>query len=162
MGPINMTRAFLPALKASREHLVNFSSRAGRVGTPGYGAYAVSKFGPVGLPEVRRGELAAHGIEVTVACPGYAWTPIHDPAQRKGYDRAKVAKALRILSPIWFTAPEKLVPKVAAAIKKENPCWSTLSTFCSASSAYDVKSLSPWLRRKAIHQDCRMETGWKG
>jgi NAD(P)-dependent dehydrogenase (short-subunit alcohol dehydrogenase family) len=159
MGPINMIRAFLPALKASRGHVVIFSSGAGMAGNPGYGAYSVSKFGLMGLSEVLDAELAGHGIRVTVVCPGYTWTPIYDQAVLKGYNRKKVARAFRLLSPIWFTTPEKLVPKVIAAIKKDQALLAH-TFFCKF--AYYLKRFSPWLQRKIAVQYYRMEKSWKG
>ncbi|GAA2010048.1 SDR family oxidoreductase [Nakamurella flavida] len=68
---IAMTRAFLPALRASPgSHLVNLSSLFGLVAPAGQVAYATSKFAVRGFSEAMRAELAPLGIGVTVVHPG--------------------------------------------------------------------------------------------
>lgn len=51
-------------------HVVNTASGAGLIAPVGLGAYSASKFAAVGLSESLRGELAGHGIGVSVLCPG--------------------------------------------------------------------------------------------
>ena len=51
-------------------HVVNTSSMAGLIAPAGLGAYSASKFAVMALTESLRGEVAAHGIGVSVLCPG--------------------------------------------------------------------------------------------
>lgn len=74
-GPIHVTRAFLPAMKArERGRVVVVASLAGLVGTPGMVAYSTTKFAAVGFAESLRIDLAESGIGVTLVCPGYVRT----------------------------------------------------------------------------------------
>jgi len=79
-GVIHGVTTFLPVLKQNREggHIVNTASMAGLVAGPRLGAYAVAKYGVVGLTEVLAAELAADNsrVGVSVLCPGTVHTNI--------------------------------------------------------------------------------------
>jgi NAD(P)-dependent dehydrogenase (short-subunit alcohol dehydrogenase family) len=76
-GVVNMTRAFLPALKASPDaRIVNLSSIFGIVAPPGQSAYVTSKFAVRGFSESLRHELANTRVGVTVVHPGGVATSI--------------------------------------------------------------------------------------
>jgi NAD(P)-dependent dehydrogenase (short-subunit alcohol dehydrogenase family) len=79
-GVFNGVATFGAAMRArGRGHIVNTSSMAGlMVNAPGFGTYAVAKFGVVAMSEQLRLELVAHGIGVSVLCPGYVETNIAD------------------------------------------------------------------------------------
>jgi len=74
LGVIKGVQAFLPQLRARapEAHVVNTASMGGLVAVPGFpiGAYVTSKYACVGYSESLRGELAGHGIGVSVLCPG--------------------------------------------------------------------------------------------
>jgi NAD(P)-dependent dehydrogenase (short-subunit alcohol dehydrogenase family) len=70
-GVINVTRAALPVLHAQHSgHVIQFSSIGGRLGTPGLGAYQLSKWGVEGFSEVLAQEVAPLGVKVTIIEPG--------------------------------------------------------------------------------------------
>ena len=70
-GLINVTKAFLPGMRAQRSgHIVNFSSIAGLMAGPGWGYYSASKFAVEGLSQSLRAEVEPLGIRVTVVEPG--------------------------------------------------------------------------------------------
>lgn len=84
-GPIYGIHFALPQMLEQKSgHIVNVSSSAGLIASPGMSAYTTTKFGLVGLSEVLRNELARFGIGVTVVCPGFVRTPIFDSAQTRG------------------------------------------------------------------------------
>jgi NAD(P)-dependent dehydrogenase (short-subunit alcohol dehydrogenase family) len=121
-GPLNVTRAVLPAMRAQRlGHVITISSTAGLVGQEFTSAYAASKFAVEGWMESLAPEVAPFGIRTTVVEPGFFRTElledastvwpepsIEDYAQRtkdtvaawqamngkQGGDPAKLAKAL--------------------------------------------------------------------
>jgi NAD(P)-dependent dehydrogenase (short-subunit alcohol dehydrogenase family) len=121
-GPLNVTRAVLPVMRAQRSGLVvAISSTAGIVGQEFCSAYAASKFGVEGWMESLTPELAPFGIRTMVVEPGffrtelltqestnYAEPSIEDYAERteqtvavwnsmngqQGGDPAKLANAL--------------------------------------------------------------------
>jgi NAD(P)-dependent dehydrogenase (short-subunit alcohol dehydrogenase family) len=121
-GPLNVTRAVLPVMRAQRSGLVvAISSTAGIVGQEFCTAYAASKFGVEGWIESLAPEVAPFGIHTMLVEPGffrtellspestnYAQPSIDDYAERttqtvaawnamdgqQGGDPAKLAKAL--------------------------------------------------------------------
>ncbi|MCZ9880837.1 SDR family oxidoreductase [Arthrobacter sp. B2a2-09] len=121
-GPMNVTRAALPVLRAQRSGLVvTISSTAGIAGGEFLTAYAASKFGVEGWAESLAPEIAPFGIRTMLVEPGffrtelltpestsYAESTIEDYAQRteetvaawcsmdgqQGGDPAKLADAL--------------------------------------------------------------------
>jgi len=121
-GPINVTRAVLPVMRAQRSGLVvAISSTAGIVGQEFCTAYAAAKFGVEGWIESLTPEVAPFGIRTMLVEPGffrtellspestnYAEPSIDDYAERthqtvaawnamngqQGGDPAKLAKAL--------------------------------------------------------------------
>jgi 2-hydroxycyclohexanecarboxyl-CoA dehydrogenase len=77
LGPVKLTRAFLPAMVEARTgKIVNVSSDAGRVGSTGETVYAGAKGGIIAFTKSLARELAAHGINVNCVCPGPTDTPL--------------------------------------------------------------------------------------
>ena len=67
-GPLNVTRAVLPVLRAQRAgHVVTISSTAGLIGQEFCTAYATAKFGVEGWIESLTPEVAPFGIQEEVA-----------------------------------------------------------------------------------------------
>jgi NAD(P)-dependent dehydrogenase (short-subunit alcohol dehydrogenase family) len=76
-GPINVTRAALPAMRARRAGLVvTMSSIAGISGQPFVSAYAASKFGLEGWMESLAPEVAPFGIRTMLVEPGFFRTEL--------------------------------------------------------------------------------------
>ena len=79
-GPINVTRAALPVLRAQRSGLVvTISSTAGIVGGEFLSAYAASKFGVEGWAESLAPEVAPFGIRTMIVEPGFFRTELLTP-----------------------------------------------------------------------------------
>jgi NAD(P)-dependent dehydrogenase (short-subunit alcohol dehydrogenase family) len=79
-GPLNVTRAVLPLLRAQRSgHVVTMSSTAGLVGGEFTSAYAASKFALEGWMESLAPEVAPFGIRTTVVEPGFFRTDLLTP-----------------------------------------------------------------------------------
>lgn len=78
-GVINGIQTFVQRMKDHGEggHFVNTASMAGFIGGAG-GIYSTSKFAVVGLSETLRQDLEPHGIGVSVLCPGFVKTRIHE------------------------------------------------------------------------------------
>ncbi len=76
-GAVAMTRAFLPQMRRQGSgHIVMVSSVSGRIGFPGVGSYAASKFALEGWTETLRYELNPLGIQVVLVEPGAFETDI--------------------------------------------------------------------------------------
>jgi len=70
-GPIYLIRAALPFMRERRKgHIINLSSIAGLVGSPGLGMYNASKFALEGFSEALSLEVKPLGITVTLIEPG--------------------------------------------------------------------------------------------
>jgi len=81
-GPHRLTRAVLPHMRDAGEGtIVNVSSVAGRISTPGQGVYASSKFALEGLTDALRNEVDDHGIDVVLVEPGPISTSFDDRAK---------------------------------------------------------------------------------
>lgn len=63
-------------IRQGHGHIVNTASMAGLIPSGGQAAYAASKHGVVGLSKALRVEGKAHGVRVSVLCPGVIRTPI--------------------------------------------------------------------------------------
>jgi NAD(P)-dependent dehydrogenase (short-subunit alcohol dehydrogenase family) len=122
VGPMNVTRAFLPAMRQQRSgRIVSISSTAGLMGFEFCTAYSASKFGLDGWMEALQTEVAPFGIETMIVNPGffrteestnYAEPSVEDYHERRtaqiafwrsqngkqGGDPAKLARALITLT----------------------------------------------------------------
>jgi NAD(P)-dependent dehydrogenase (short-subunit alcohol dehydrogenase family) len=79
-GPINVTRAVLPVLRAQRSGVVvAISSTAGIVGQEFCTAYAAAKFGVEGWIESLAPEVAPFGIRTMLVEPGFFRTELLSP-----------------------------------------------------------------------------------
>ena len=76
-GPINVTRAALPVMRAQRFGLVvTISSTAGIVGQEFCAAYAAAKFGVEGWMESLTPEVAPFGVHTMLVEPGFFRTAL--------------------------------------------------------------------------------------
>jgi NAD(P)-dependent dehydrogenase (short-subunit alcohol dehydrogenase family) len=104
-GVVNVTRALLPHLRARRSgHVINLSSIAGIIASPGLGYYNLTKFAVEGFSEALATEIAPLGIKVTIIEPGPFRTeflagslvesgePIADYAETAGRTRVNMRK----------------------------------------------------------------------
>lgn len=107
LAPAELTRLCLPALRASRGHVVLVNSSAGLDAHPHWAAYAASKHGLRALASSLRGEEKEAGVRVTTVYPGRTATPMQAKVHRqegKDYD------------PAHWIAPESVATAVLAAL----------------------------------------------
>lgn len=87
LGPMNVTRAALPVLRAQRSGLlVTISSTAGIAGGEFLTAYAASKFGVEGWAESLAPEVAPFGIRSMIVEPGFFRTELLTPESTRYAD----------------------------------------------------------------------------
>ena len=79
-GPLNVTRAVLPVMRAQRSGVVvTMSSSAGLIGQEFTSAYAASKFAVEGWMESLAPEISPFGIRTMVVEPGFFRTELLTP-----------------------------------------------------------------------------------
>ena len=129
-GLLRVTRALLPQFRKQKSgHIVNLSSIAGLVGSPGWGYYNASKFAVNGLSEALAGEMAPLGVSVTVVEPGPFRTDFlgrsgQEAEQRiDAYDATagKTREYLNTQSGKQAGDPVKAVEAIIAAVEADAP-----------------------------------------
>lgn len=100
VGPAELSRVLLPALRTAHGQVVFVNSGAGLRTSPEWSAYAASKHGLKALADGLRAEEAVHGVRVSTIFPGRTATPMQQRVhEQEGqpYD------------PSAFIAPESVV-----------------------------------------------------
>lgn len=111
---IMLTRMVVPQMIARRRgHVCNIASMAGKSARPYGVVYSATKHGVVGFSWGLRAELAPHGVEVSVICPGYV-SEVGMFAERAG-QAGKVPGALKIVS------PQRVADSTIATIERNRP-----------------------------------------
>jgi len=87
MGPIAVTQAMLPMLRAARGRVVFISSASGRIALPIIGPYAASKHALEAFLDALRLELRPTGVFVVAIEPGPIKTGMLDQAIRAAEER---------------------------------------------------------------------------
>jgi NAD(P)-dependent dehydrogenase (short-subunit alcohol dehydrogenase family) len=88
-GPMNVTRAFLPAMRKQRSgKVISVSSSAGLMGFEFNSAYSASKFGLEGWMEALQAEVHPLGIETMIVNPGFFRTELLTDASTNYADPA--------------------------------------------------------------------------
>jgi NAD(P)-dependent dehydrogenase (short-subunit alcohol dehydrogenase family) len=79
-GVVHGTEVFVPLIKSHGEggHIINTASMAGMVSMPGLEPYSATKFAVVAMTEGWALQLAPMGIGMSVLCPGFVKTHIHE------------------------------------------------------------------------------------
>jgi NAD(P)-dependent dehydrogenase (short-subunit alcohol dehydrogenase family) len=80
IGPVAVTKTFLPQLRAARGRVVFVGSMAGRMSNPLLAPYCAAKHALEAIAESLRHELRPAGIRVVLIEPGAVRTPIWDKA----------------------------------------------------------------------------------
>ena len=104
-GLVLVTRAAIPHLRSSRGLVVNLSSIAGTVATPGLSIYGASKAAVVSLTRSLNEELDADGVRATALCPAFvdtdmaSWSGIPGDEMIQPEDCAEIVRLLLRLTP---------------------------------------------------------------
>jgi NAD(P)-dependent dehydrogenase (short-subunit alcohol dehydrogenase family) len=125
LGVVHGVLAAYPIMcRQGRGHIVNTASLAGLVPGPGMVPYAMTKHAVVGMSLSLRAEAAAHGVRVSVICPGVIDTPILDkqnPADLPTVGEFKNARQALESSIGKAYPPELLARDVLAGVARNRP-----------------------------------------
>jgi NADP-dependent 3-hydroxy acid dehydrogenase YdfG len=105
VGPVALTLALLPALRAAGGHVVFVNSGAGINASPGLASYSASKFALRGFADALRTDEPA--LRVTSIHPGRIATPMQEDL---------IAYEGREYRPEQFLSPETVAAVVAQAV----------------------------------------------
>jgi short-subunit dehydrogenase len=118
LAPTELTRALLPALRATRGQVLFLNSSAGLVANAQWGGYAATKFGLKAIADSLRAEEADAGIRVTSVYLGRVSTPmqakVHEQ-EGKPYDAADWASpqsAAATIVHLLDLPPDSTVPDI--------------------------------------------------
>jgi len=128
-GVINGLQSFVPRIRAHGEggHVVNTASMAGLIVGPGMGIYSASKFAVFGLTTSLRYDLMPHRIGVSVLCPGFVRSNIHEAIlsrpkslEHSGYQvTAEDIKRLDSVLAVGMD-PVQVAEKVLSAVRRND------------------------------------------
>jgi len=108
-GTFLCTQAFFQHMCDRRSgHIVNIVSRAGKVASAKFGAYAASKFGMLGFTQTTDAEGLEFGVKATAVCPGAADT--QQRAENHVDDHAKLLQPEDVADYVTFivTRPHRV------------------------------------------------------
>lgn len=85
LGVVHGMEIFAPLIMSHGEggHFVNTASMAGMVSPPGMEPYCATKFAVVAMSEGWAAQLAPHDIGVSILCPGFVKTRIHESRRNR-------------------------------------------------------------------------------
>ena len=85
LGVVYGMETFAPLMMSHGEggHFVNTASMAGMVSPPGMEPYCATKFAVVAMSEGWAMQLAPHDIGVSILCPGFVKTRIHESRRNR-------------------------------------------------------------------------------
>jgi len=93
LGPVRMSRAFLPLLLAARGRIVNIGSQGGSISKKYFGPYTMTKHALEAFTVALDEEVAPFGVRVSVVQPGGVVTAIGDNSVVEDLGRFRRAPA---------------------------------------------------------------------
>jgi NAD(P)-dependent dehydrogenase (short-subunit alcohol dehydrogenase family) len=111
-GVMHGVIAAYPHMRRQRDgHIVNTSSLAGLAPAPLSAPYSMTKFGIVGLSLSLRTEAAAHGVRVSVICPGVMRTNLGNNGPKEDLKPSRLKGNMNVnRMGRWYQLMGKLVP----------------------------------------------------
>jgi NAD(P)-dependent dehydrogenase (short-subunit alcohol dehydrogenase family) len=119
-GLVLVTRAAIPHLRTSRGLVVNLSSIAGTVPTPGLSIYGASKAAVISFTRSLNEELDADGVRAVALCPAFvdtdmaSWSGIPGDEMIQPEDCAEIVRLLLRLTP-RARIPQVVIERVGSS-----------------------------------------------
>jgi len=161
-GVVYGMEVFEPLIESHGEggHFVNTASMAGMVSPPTMEPYCATKFAVVAMSEGWAGQLAAKNIGVSILCPGFVQTRIHESRRNRpdayGADQRDVRSEVEIVSAAAVTGGIPVGPVAGRVVEavKDNDLYvfthpemkaATEARFQRILDAFDKSAKSPAL-----------------
>ena len=145
---IECAQAVLPVMLGQKAgHIINVSSIAGLVATPGSAIYCAGKFGVVGFSDALHRDLLGSGVRVSAFCPGFTPSEI-SPILRAHAEGRPEARYVPGLMPVSYVAEQ-----IAGLIRRPRrrlivpPSWRVL-VWLAYLCPWLVDWLTPVFKRK--------------
>jgi NAD(P)-dependent dehydrogenase (short-subunit alcohol dehydrogenase family) len=122
-GVVYGMEVFVPLIQSHGEggHIVNTASMAGMVSAPGMEPYSATKFAVVAMSEGWAGQLAPHNIGVSILCPGYVSTRIHESRRNRpasyGAETDRQASEVSLISAAAVTGGIPVAPVAGRVVE---------------------------------------------
>lgn len=111
-GLVALTKAVIPYMRVHRQgHIINISSVAGMIGTPGLSSYCASKFAVEGFSESLRYELLPYNVLVSLVEPGTYSTNIHN-------DTTQLVTSVKNPDSAYYEWGKQLLSKTLEQVKR--------------------------------------------
>jgi NAD(P)-dependent dehydrogenase (short-subunit alcohol dehydrogenase family) len=111
-GLVLVTRAAIPALRASRGIVVNLASIAGTLPTPGLSIYGATKAAVISFTRSLNDELDSAGVRATALCPGFVDTDMAQWSGLPGDEMIQPEDCAEIVRALLRMGPNARVPQV--------------------------------------------------
>ncbi|ETK34961.1 SDR family NAD(P)-dependent oxidoreductase [Microbispora sp. ATCC PTA-5024] len=147
-GVVHCARAFAPAMaERGSGHIVNVASAAAFAPSRSLSAYGATKSAVVMFSECLRGEMAGHGVGVTVVCPGRIRTPITEATRFVGRSPEEEAQARARMTTQYRKAlpPETVAAAILKAVRTNPPL---VSVGLDAKAAHALWRVAPGIMRR--------------
>ena len=125
-GVVHGMEIFAPLIISHGEggHFVNTASMAGLISPPGMEPYCASKYAVVAMSEGWAAQLAGQGIGVSILCPGFVKTRIHESRRNRtgayGVDEREPSFDASLSSPVLSgISTEPVAARVVEAVKAD-------------------------------------------
>jgi short-subunit dehydrogenase len=142
LGVLICTKVFLPMLMASKGHVVNIASLAGRYALPGAAVYAATKHAVVAFSESLYHELAGDGVMVTSVNPGIVATEGFFPEDSPLWKDPVVSR--------FVMRPERVAEVVVGVVRQRKGPEVSVPRWLGGPQAFRV--LTPPLYRAAVRR----------
>lgn len=112
-GAMRLTQLVLPVMMKQRSgHIVNISSAAAELGSPGYTAYIAAKAGLNAFSLTLRREVSQKGVRVSVIMPGWTRTEMF-----RNFDEAELRKVGLVNPIIWVAEADTAARVIVEAVR---------------------------------------------
>lgn len=161
LGVVYGMETFAPLMMSHGEggHFVNTASMAGMVSPPGMEPYCATKFAVVAMSEGWAAQLAPHNIGVSILCPGFVKTRIHESRRNRpdayGADERPPGFDSSLSSPVLTGMPVEPVAERVLEGVRDNDLYifthpemrgAVEMRFAAIMAAFDKSAASPALK----------------
>jgi NAD(P)-dependent dehydrogenase (short-subunit alcohol dehydrogenase family) len=115
LGVVRGCRVFTPIFKRQRQgHFINVASMAGLMDMPLMSSYNATKAAVVSLSETLQNELEEDGVRVSVVCPSFFQTNLHESMRTSDPGLRKTVGKLLERAPL---PPDEVLDRIFAAVE---------------------------------------------